>query len=213
MLALCGSLGAQVDDLTGRSPFLPPDFSPPDQQPNLPRGTPSPSMLEFRGVYAINGSYQFQIYNKAENKGTWVGIGDTGARYEVRSFDASANSIVVMLNGSPVPLTLIKPSEGGGPPAPMPMVIPTMPYNGGPPPGLPPGAMPPNMGIPRPPPGMPGGMPPGASRYQRGVIMPPPPPATEPPSSNSSEYDPVEAPSNQPIRRRMVTPPPPPPNR
>ena len=67
--------------------------------------------LEFRGVYVDQGVTYFNIYNPATKSSTWVAQGETSTgplNLAVKSYDETANTVVVENNGQAVKMVLHK---------------------------------------------------------------------------------------------------------
>ena len=65
--------------------------------------------LEFRGVYVDQGVTYFSIYSPATKSSTWVAQGETSTgplNLAVKSYDDSANTVVIENNGQAVKLQL-----------------------------------------------------------------------------------------------------------
>ncbi len=111
-MAASGSF-LQGTDLVDNSPFIPDNFNA-RQKANKPQSNkPKTSGLEveFRGVYSIDGEYHFSIYNKKDQKGEWVRLGETGATYEVTGYDEASNSIQLNIDGKNQEMTLRTPDN------------------------------------------------------------------------------------------------------
>lgn len=118
---LAGTLAgdvAKTPTLLGKSPFLPPGFTPPGQAAGKP---PAPAVqtgqYEFRGVYELNEVYYFNLYNTRERKGKW--LNDSGidhgepedADYRIVDFDPESDELVVQMEGQTLNLSLVEPSD------------------------------------------------------------------------------------------------------
>lgn len=100
------------NNLVENSPFIPNGFRAGPAPTEKPR-EPNPVMreIEFRGVYAISGEYQFNIYNKRDQKGEWVGLNDPRSSYRILSFNEENNSIQLETDGEEEQLYLKAPDN------------------------------------------------------------------------------------------------------
>lgn len=205
------------EPLTKNSPFLPPE-APPNPNAANAAANPNTQNLVFRGVYALGDKLFFNIYNKQENKGTWVGLNDAAATYQILRYDRETNALRMKTGATEIDLTLDRPNWVSVPvqvaaatqPA-APAVAPGRP--GGPPANRPSPAAPVRRRVvapPRPPPqAAPGTV---SSQRQQWENMPPsmrpstPPPSTVPPTPHP-DWKP-----ELPEALRNFTPPPPPTN-
>lgn len=114
---ISASLLAIPSKLESDSPFLPPGYNAQklaQQKPPPPpviQGGPLASELEFRGVVQLNGTYQFSLFKKSENKGYWIAEGGSESGITVKDFDLDSMSINVTSNGRSEQLTLMAASE------------------------------------------------------------------------------------------------------
>ncbi len=84
--------------LAQRSPFLPSDFSPPEDRrpaPQRPNQEALSNRYEFRGVYQLDGEYRFLISEKRSRDGKWVAENDSNAPYLVQSYDPKSHAITL----------------------------------------------------------------------------------------------------------------------
>lgn len=100
-------------DLVENSPFIPDSFNARNRAKKPVSKQPASSALdiEFRGVYSLDGQYHFSIFNKKENKGEWVSLGEVGSTYQVTSFDEDSNSIQMSIDGKTEEITLRSPDN------------------------------------------------------------------------------------------------------
>lgn len=100
-------------DLVENSPFIPDSFNASQKSRKQVTKQPASSALdiEFRGVYSLDGQYHFSIFNKKQNKGEWVSLGETGSTYEVTGFDEDSNSIQLSIDGKTEEITLRAPDN------------------------------------------------------------------------------------------------------
>lgn len=103
-------------ELDVKSPFLPPGYG---ESTNKPAAKPKPTTngplareLEFRGLIQLNGTFQFSLFNKKENKGYWIKENEAAAHgIKVNSFNQDENSIIVNMNGRTERLTMMTATE------------------------------------------------------------------------------------------------------
>lgn len=105
---------ATPSKLESSSPFLPPGYSSlkralpkPAQRPNSPLA----KELEFRGIVQLNGTYQFSLFKKSENRGYWIPEDGYENGIEVSNFDVDSMQITVTANGRSEQLSLVAASE------------------------------------------------------------------------------------------------------
>lgn len=129
---LCISLNATTlyanSNLESNSPFLPPGYS--NKKPEPPKPAPQVNgplarELEFRGVVQINGTYEFSLFQKSENRGYWIPENGSENGISVRNFNLDAMSINVTLNGRTERLTLMAATDSPLPVATSPATRPT----------------------------------------------------------------------------------------
>lgn len=98
--------------LITKSPFLPPGFQPPGQPGRPVEPPPKQATYEFRGVYELGGTYYFNLYNKSENKGSWIaGLDGGNESLEIVDFDPEGNELVINVAGEELNLSLIQTSD------------------------------------------------------------------------------------------------------
>jgi hypothetical protein len=96
-----------------KSPFLPPDFNPPGGAGAAGAAAPaSASQYEFRGVYQMEGTYYFNLYNTRDRKGTWVteNAAGTDAPRIIR-YDRQEDVLEVDVAGERVSLNMVETSN------------------------------------------------------------------------------------------------------
>lgn len=101
-----------------RSPFIPPDFTPPGGARAAAAAKASAGGYEFRGVYQIGGEYRFLVSEPRSRKGSWVKLGKAYDGYEVRNFDPTSDTLTLFFNNSEQQLQL---AELDANPTPMPV--------------------------------------------------------------------------------------------
>ena len=104
--------GGTVPSILRRSPFLPPGFQPPGGSQVSSEIPVSSGQFEFHGVFQIGGVYHFNLYNKRDNKGTWVIRNETveGLPRIIR-YEPEEDLLTVEVAGEPVALQLIQTSD------------------------------------------------------------------------------------------------------
>lgn len=106
----CGAAGPSIVE---NSPFLPPNFQPPGAgRTSTAAQAAASAEYEFRGVYMLEGEYHFNLFNKREQKGTWVGEDDLidGAPRIVR-YSREDNEVIIDLSGRQLTLGMISTSD------------------------------------------------------------------------------------------------------
>jgi hypothetical protein len=110
----------KAETLETSNPFLPPGYGAAKPEPPAPvvqANGPISREVEFRGIVQLDGSYQFSLFNKSENKGYWLFENQSEGGISVRGYEADSKTITVNMNGRSERLTLMSASE-----APLPVV-------------------------------------------------------------------------------------------
>lgn len=104
--------------ILARSPFIPPDWTPP--QANRAKRVQSQSApgYEFRGVYQIGGEYRFLVSEARSRSGKWVEKGKAYEGYEVRDYDPQTETLTLFFNDKEADIQL---AEVEANPTPMPV--------------------------------------------------------------------------------------------
>jgi hypothetical protein len=110
--------GSMEPSILERSPFIPPDFTPPGGARAAAAAQGSVGGYEFRGVYQIGGEYRFLVSEPRSRKGSWVQLGKAYDGYEVRKFDPGSDTLTLFFNNSEQQLQL---AELDANPTPMPV--------------------------------------------------------------------------------------------
>jgi hypothetical protein len=93
--------GSLEPSILARSPFLPPNFTPPGGSGSSGAAKAAPSAYEFKGVYQIGNEYRFLVSEPRSNKGSWVKLGEAHDEgYEVRRFDPESHTLTLYFNNS-----------------------------------------------------------------------------------------------------------------
>ena len=111
---LCGATHLVGSNLVDNSPFIPDGFSASkrsDKKTQQNRKSVPTRDIELRGVYSINGEYHFNIYNKKDRKGEWMGLNDPSSAYRILRFDEDTSSIQITLDGETEELSLKEPDN------------------------------------------------------------------------------------------------------
>jgi hypothetical protein len=109
---MLSTLAAKPYSLIESSPFIPPDFNPPSA--NVPARTPrqQEAAYSYQGVYQIGDTFFFNILNRSEDKGEWVRSDvESVSGIQVVGFDLEANEIEIEVDGLPISLSMVEPSD------------------------------------------------------------------------------------------------------
>lgn len=107
------------ETLVERSPFIPDTFrATSENDPQTVAQEPvNEGNYEFKGVYSLNGTYYFNLFNKQSQKGQWVTEEEMHEGLRVMSFDENSNRIQVSIGGRTETYELAQVSD-----SPMPIV-------------------------------------------------------------------------------------------
>lgn len=109
---LAQDVPASSPTIVTNSPFLPPGFSPPGGAGAASDLPAAPGQYEFRGVYKLGGIYYFNLFNKRENKGSWVNENSTADDLpRIIRYDLEEDLLVVDVAGEQSSLSLIETSN------------------------------------------------------------------------------------------------------
>jgi hypothetical protein len=123
-LSLCvgmlGTLtsGTAVPTLLQNSPFIPPDFSPPQPNRTTRETRTTPNSFEFKGVYELGGQYRFLVKAAQASSGKWVEAGKSYDDFEVRGYDPESRTLTLFHNDQAEELALAQLEAN---PTPMPV--------------------------------------------------------------------------------------------
>jgi hypothetical protein len=100
-----------ASNLESNSPFLPHGYSkvkptPPPKPVAPPINGPLAKELEFRGVIQLQGTYQFSLFSKKDNRGYWIPEDSSEEGIKVSNFDRDTMRITVTRGGRIEQLTL-----------------------------------------------------------------------------------------------------------
>jgi VCBS repeat-containing protein len=108
LLASVSILSAET--LESSNPFLPPGYSDKKEAPNpvvQSNGLISRE-IEFRGLFKVNGQYQFSLFNKRDQKSHWLKENEAAAQgISVRNYDSGSRSLTVNMSGRTERITLM----------------------------------------------------------------------------------------------------------
>jgi hypothetical protein len=106
------SANEQVYSIVGDSPFIPPDFNPPNPNTTVRPSPQQAAQYSYRGVYQLGETLFFNIFNVAENKSQWIRE-DTadGSDIRVMGYDLEGDELEVEISGQLLNLSMVKPSN------------------------------------------------------------------------------------------------------
>ena len=137
IVSVAFTLPLTASTLETKSPFLPPGHNKPKAQAPVPVRTNGPiaRQIEFRGVVQMNETYRLSLFDKSEQKGYWIKVGENKGGINVTAFDPKSMAITLNQNGRSERLNLLESTD-----APMPVKISSAPaLNSAIVPNLPPG--------------------------------------------------------------------------
>ncbi len=67
---------ASPASIISASPFLPPGFAPPGGSGSGSITPADETQLSFKGVYQLDGEFYFHLYDKREQRGQWIRLGE-----------------------------------------------------------------------------------------------------------------------------------------
>ena len=103
-LFLSSTLTAQNhSSLLQNSPFLPPDYNKAAALKAAPKPPPQAPLravreLEFRGIFKIGDALQFSIFDKKDQKSSWMKIGETVSDIRIQEYSPEAQTITVQID-------------------------------------------------------------------------------------------------------------------
>jgi len=83
------AVGAGVESLQERSPFLPPSA------PKSAAQGDALSSIELTGIFSLNGKPKFSVRDTSSGRSLWIGLGETEEGLTIRSYDESKSSVVI----------------------------------------------------------------------------------------------------------------------
>ena len=111
---LAGVSLLSAETLESNNPFLPPGYNEKKEEPKpvvQSNGTISRE-IEFRGIFEVNGQYQFSLFNKRDQKSHWLKENEAAAQgISVRNYDSNSKSLAVCMSGRTERLTLATASS------------------------------------------------------------------------------------------------------
>lgn len=111
-------LEATVPSLLQNSPFIPPDFSPPQANRTVRETRTTPNTYAFKGVYELGGQYRFLVKAAQASSGKWVEAGKAYDDFEVRGYDPETRTLTLFHNDQTEQLELAQLEAN---PTPMPV--------------------------------------------------------------------------------------------
>ena len=112
LLASVSVLSAET--LESSNPFLPPGYSDKKEAPKpiVQSNGPISREIEFRGIFEVNGQYQFSLFNKRDQKSHWLKENEAAEQgISVRNYDSNSRSLTVNMSGRTERLTLVTASS------------------------------------------------------------------------------------------------------
>jgi hypothetical protein len=103
-----------AETLESSNPFLPPGYSDKKEAPKpiVQSNGPISREIEFRGIFEVNGQYQFSLFNKRDQKSHWLKENEAAAQgISVRNYDSNSRSLTVNMSGRTERLTLMTASS------------------------------------------------------------------------------------------------------
>ena len=110
VLLLAGLSMLSAETLESSNPFLPPGYGEEKEAPKpvVQSNGPISREIEFRGLFKMNGQYQFSLFNKRDQKSYWLKENEAAAQgISVRNYDSGSQSITVSISGHTERITLI----------------------------------------------------------------------------------------------------------
>ena len=107
---LAGLSVLSAESLKSSNPFLPPGYGEKKEAPKpvVQSNGPISREIEFRGLFKMNGQYQFSLFNKRDQKSYWLKENEAAAKgISVRNYDSGSRSLTVNMSGRTERLTLI----------------------------------------------------------------------------------------------------------
>ena len=111
---LAGVSMLSAESLESSNPFLPPGYGEKKEAPKpvVQSNGPISREIEFRGLFKMNGQYQFSLFNKRDQKSHWLKENETTAQgISVRNYDSDSRSLTVSMSGRTERLTLVTASS------------------------------------------------------------------------------------------------------
>ena len=123
-------MGADLDSLLNRSPFLPDGYvDPKDRKPEEVKTPERPSNWELRGWTTLGDITKVSMFNKAEKKSYWINVNDPNAEVRIVELDKISKEVNLSINGKTETIALAKStfSEATSRPQPAPRPAPPKP--------------------------------------------------------------------------------------
>lgn len=95
------------NELVRNSPFLPEGYQPPsDRRPTPPPARPPPpagpdplDRIEFRGMANFGGKTEFSLFDPAQKRSFWIGLGRTDGGFTIEEYKEKEDAVVVRHEG------------------------------------------------------------------------------------------------------------------
>lgn len=111
---LLSTLVSSAESLEDKSPFLPPGHNKPKvaaPPPVVASNGPLSREIEFRGVVQMDDAYQISLFNKSNQKGYWIKVGEQKEGVQVTAFDLDAMAVTLNKDGRSERLTLLESND------------------------------------------------------------------------------------------------------
>ena len=112
LLASASVLSAET--LESINPFLPPGYGEKKEEPKpvVQSNGPISREIEFRGIFEVDGQYQFSLFNRRDQKSHWLKENEAAMQgISVRNYDSNSRSLTVNMSGRTERLTLMTASS------------------------------------------------------------------------------------------------------
>lgn len=116
-IATAIAVGAGVESLQERSPFLPPSA------PKAGSQNDALSSIELTGIFSVNGKPRFSVRDSSTGRSIWIGLGETEEGLTIRSYDEAASSVVVEGRGGKRNVVIREARVTTAPSAPIPIQV------------------------------------------------------------------------------------------
>lgn len=125
---LLPSVSANVYSLVEKSPFIPPNFSPPSNRVPPRTAQQQENDYSYQGVYQIGDAFFFNIYSRSENKGQWVrSDSEDGSGIRILDYDLKEDAVEIEVDGVAINLDMVETSNTSMPVATRPASAPQTP--------------------------------------------------------------------------------------
>ena len=117
-----GKMNAEVQSsLLTHSPFLPPDYRKQSDKPRDPVQRPSAvpnrlqSEVEFRGMFKMDGEWQFSIFDVQKQKSSWLRVNEHFGGIKLTHYSPEEQSVTVLRDGMNAVIKLKESSKKAAP--------------------------------------------------------------------------------------------------